>query len=266
MQFGMPTLIEHGNIREAASLCRELGLTFIELNMNLPDVLYAVVSGDDRETDNLLELCAQYGVYFTIHLEESFNVCDFNSAVAQAYGDTLEKTIRTAKVLNTPLLNMHLNRGVHFTLPDKKAYLFERYQTHYAACIRNLRELCEDAIDGADITVCIENTNGFASFEQEALKYLLQSEVFALTWDIGHSHTAANVDEAFLLEHENKLRHFHIHDAFGEKNHLPLAIGEVDIPARLAIAQRNSCRCVIETKTEQALRQSVKWLREYALV
>ncbi len=265
MQLGMPTLIEHGDIRMAASLCRELGLAFIELNMNLPGVLQAVVSGDGRETDSLRELCAQYGVYYTIHLEEAFNVCDFNGAVAQAYRDTLKKVIHTAKALSCPVLNMHLNRGVYFTLPGEKAYLFERYQEHYTANIRKLREICEYELCGTDITVCIENTNGFASFEREALEYLLESEVIALTWDIGHSHAAGNVDEAFLLEHEDKLRHFHIHDAIGEKNHLPLATGDVDVHARLAIAKRNGCRCVIETKTEQALRQSVKWLRESAM-
>ena len=266
MHLGMPTLIEHGDIREAASLCRELDLQFIELNMNLPGVLHALVSGSEEEIGSLNTIAKDYGVYFTIHLEEAFNICDFNSAVAQAYCDTLRQTIRAAKTLRSPLLNMHLNRGVYFTLPGQKAYLFERYQEHYWRCIRILRELCETEADDAKITVCIENTNGFAPFEREALEYLLQSEVFALTWDIGHSHAAGNADEAFLLTHGDKLRHFHIHDAIGEKNHLPLATGEVDIPARLAIAERCRCRCVIETKTEYALRQSVKWLREYALV
>ena len=36
MRFGMPTLIETDTIEECAALCRELGLDFIEMNMNLP--------------------------------------------------------------------------------------------------------------------------------------------------------------------------------------------------------------------------------------
>lgn len=37
MQFGMSTLIEIKSIEETAALCRELGLKFIELNMNLSE-------------------------------------------------------------------------------------------------------------------------------------------------------------------------------------------------------------------------------------
>ena len=37
MQFGMPTLIENRTLAENISLCKELGLNFIELNMNFPE-------------------------------------------------------------------------------------------------------------------------------------------------------------------------------------------------------------------------------------
>jgi predicted xylose isomerase-like sugar epimerase len=34
--IGMPALAEHGDIREDFSLCKRLGLDFVELNANLP--------------------------------------------------------------------------------------------------------------------------------------------------------------------------------------------------------------------------------------
>ena len=37
MQYGMPTLIENHTLEENAALCEELGLKFIELNMNFPE-------------------------------------------------------------------------------------------------------------------------------------------------------------------------------------------------------------------------------------
>ena len=37
MQFGIPTLIEIKSLEACAALCRELGLAFVELNMNLPE-------------------------------------------------------------------------------------------------------------------------------------------------------------------------------------------------------------------------------------
>ena len=36
INYGMPTLIETSTVEECAKLCAELGLDFIELNMNLP--------------------------------------------------------------------------------------------------------------------------------------------------------------------------------------------------------------------------------------
>ena len=36
MDFGMPVLLELDTLEQNAALCRELGLSFVELNMNLP--------------------------------------------------------------------------------------------------------------------------------------------------------------------------------------------------------------------------------------
>ena len=81
MDFGIPTLIENKNLEETVSLCKELGLQFIELNMNFP--MYQVPQLED--TDNLKELAQKNNIYFTIHLDENLNVCDFNRLVADAY-------------------------------------------------------------------------------------------------------------------------------------------------------------------------------------
>ena len=37
MQYGMPTLIENQTLAKNILLCKELGLNFIELNMNFPE-------------------------------------------------------------------------------------------------------------------------------------------------------------------------------------------------------------------------------------
>lgn len=37
MDFGMPILIENKSLEKNVDLCRELGLQFVELNMNLPE-------------------------------------------------------------------------------------------------------------------------------------------------------------------------------------------------------------------------------------
>lgn len=257
MDFGMPTLIENKNLEETAALCKELGLQFIELNMNFP--MYQVPQLE--ETDYLKDLAERHYLYYTIHLDENLNVCDFNRLVANAYLETVERTLRVAQKIGAPLLNMHMHSGVYITLPDRRVWLFEEYRSEYMAAIRRFRELCEKTAGNSGIKICIENTDGYQDFEKEAIDYLLQSSMFALTWDIGHSHTCDNVDEPFLMSHKDRLYHFHIHDGLGRKNHRTLGTGEIDLAQRLGIARECGCRCVIETKTVEALRESVAWLR-----
>ena len=57
MYLGMPSLIECSSLEENAILCRQLGLDFIELNMNLP------AFGENRleDTDYFQEIAREYG-------------------------------------------------------------------------------------------------------------------------------------------------------------------------------------------------------------
>lgn len=253
--WGMPTLLEAPGPMEAAALCRRLGLDFVELNMNLPQY-------QRWELSELQEAGERYGVGFTIHLDENLDLCDFNPRIADAYLDTLLEAIGAARKLHMPVLNMHLTQGVYFTLPGKRVYLYELYREHFLGRVKDAISRCEEAAEG-QVSICIENTNVFAlPFLQEALELFLQSSLFGLTFDIGHNHSAGNVDRPFILEHKNRLQHFHIHDAVGGKNHLPLGTGEIDLPWHLALAAEHDCRAVIEVKTVQALEQSVAWLRE----
>lgn len=259
IRWGMPTLIECANAEENMRLCKRLGLHFVELNMNLP--MYQA-----ENLPALRELADRYGVGFTIHMDENFNAADFNPAIRDAWLRTLGQAIEAAKTLGADVLNMHLAHGVYFTLPDRRVYLFDKYNEAYMRHMAELKSFCEQALEGTAIRICLENTDGFSAFEQRAIEMLLESERFALTWDIGHSHTAHTDDEPFLRAHEDRVKHFHIHDARGKSCHLELGEGEIDLDERLSLAVHCGAACVLETKTAQALVNSVGWLREKGLI
>ncbi len=46
MKLGMPTLIELNTLEDNAKLCKELGLDFIEINMNLPQFQASTLSAE----------------------------------------------------------------------------------------------------------------------------------------------------------------------------------------------------------------------------
>ena len=97
MQFGMPTLVENRTLEDNIALCNNLGLKFIELNMNFPE--YQI----DRleQTDSLISLAEQSGIYYTIHLDENLNIADFNRLVSDAYLETVRRSIEVARKLIT---------------------------------------------------------------------------------------------------------------------------------------------------------------------
>lgn len=69
MDFGMPFLLETRSIEDCVRLCAELGLDFVELNMNFPQCRLSALSAD-----RLNEIRKNSGIYFTIHLDENLNV------------------------------------------------------------------------------------------------------------------------------------------------------------------------------------------------
>ncbi len=276
MQFGMPTLIENGTLQDNIRLCKKLGLQFVELNMNFPEYQIHKL----EHTDEFYSAADEAGIYYTIHLDENMNIADFNRLVADAYLETVRKTIGVAKKLiplrdqygvkSQPLvLNMHMHHGIYITLPDRKVQMYDRDFDVYMHSFIQFRALCEEWIGRSDIVISIENTDGFREYEKKVIEYLLESPVFGLTWDIGHSKAIGETDMPFIMEHADKLGHFHIHDGVassGERkgrNHLALGDGEINIRERLSVAGERNARCVLEAKTIAALKKSVEYIKTY---
>ena len=271
MQFGMPTLIENRTLEENVALCRRLGLSFIELNMNFPE--YGTEALED--TARLIRCAEDAGIYYTVHLDENLNIADFNRLVSDAYLETVRRTIEAARRLlclrdrfgggSRPLtVNMHMHHGIFITLPDRKVQMYERDFETYMKSFESFRSLCEEWIGDSSLMIAVENTDGFRNYEKEAVRFLLESPKFGLTWDIGHSKAVGEKDVPFILEQRDRLIHFHIHDGTETppRNHLALGSGEICLSERLKLAEELGARCVLETKTVRALEESVLWLEK----
>lgn len=256
MRFGMPTLIETNTIEECAALCAKAGLSFVEMNMNLPQ--YQVQTMDAA---HLKAVAGAYGIGYTIHLDENMNVADFNPDVAAAYRNSVVQTIELAKRLEIPVLNMHLIYGVYFTLPDRKVYLFEQYRENYRDNMLRFRDACQQAIGGSGIRVCVENWHGYRPWQLGILDEMLESPAFGLTYDVGHNHCIGGADEPHIFARLSKLHHMHLHDVRdGTRDHQALGTGELDIHKYLELAKERDCSVVVETKTIEGLKESARWL------
>jgi sugar phosphate isomerase/epimerase len=260
LQYGMPTLLELPTLAETATLCHNLGLHFVEINMNAPQF-----QAEKLDASELLSIAQQHGIFYTVHLDDAFSPCDFNARVAKAYTDTALDVVAICKKINAPVINMHLNSGAYFTLPERKVYIFEEHMDTWLRSLCKFRDAMTAAIGNANIKICVENTGG--GFDPSAFTYqgvltLLHSPVFALTYDIGHNAKRHLPEEAAFIENSDRLHHMHCHDVMAGGDHLPLGAGELDISRYLDVAHQHNCRVLLETKTIAGLKQSVIWLKE----
>ena len=259
MQFGMPTLIEIKFVEDCTALCHELGLGFVEFYMDLPE--YQI---EELDSIQLAKTAGKYGIYYTIHLEDTAYPWNFNKRLAEGYTETVLQTIEVAKQLSVPVLNMHFHQGEYFTLPDRKAYLLAEYRAEYLQKLTAFRDACTKAVGSAEMKICVENTRSFQlDFVAEGVAILLESPVFALTFDTGHNASNDFQQQPLIERHIDRLSHMHLHDYSKTRgDHLLLGEGELDLVKYLDIAEKHNCRVVLETKTIDGLRQSVNWLKE----
>ena len=258
MKIGMPTLIEIETLEENVKLCKSLNLDFVEINMNFPQ--YQL---DKLDAGVLNKLKETYGIFFTFHLAEDIDVGHMNKNIRKAYVDEALNVLKLMKEIEAKILNMHMSKGVYVTLPTEKIFIYDKYEEQYLSHLLAFSNHISEVIGEDDQSVYIENTGiGSIPYIRKAISQLLLSANFKLTWDIGHDHASGLKDREFWEAHMKHVQHFHIHDAMKESNHLTLYDGEMDIDFFLKLADQSNATVVLETKTIEALRESVKRLNQ----
>ena len=255
--IGMPTLIELNSFHDNLVLCKKLKLNLLEINMNLPQF----------QIDELRNIEEIEEISLSIHLPEELNVWDFNNIVRKAYLETIKEVIDIAYNKNIAFLNMHMNPGIYFTLPNVKIFLFEKYKDKFLENTIIFIEEMKRLLAGTNLKFSIENT-GIYNYQyiQDALNELLKSNFFELTWDIGHDYKSNNTDSPFLFENFDRIRHLHMHDAFNNgRDHLPLGNGKIDFKNIISLTKDKIKSIVLETKTIKGIQKSISYFNNELL-
>lgn len=259
LHFGMPTLLELDGLEENVRLCKQLGLEFVEINMNMPE--YQV---EALNKEHLLDLMQRYGVYFTFHMADNLDIANFQKEVRDVNVELVRQTIKFAESIGSPIVNMHLQKGVLFTLPSHKVYIYDKYVDRYLGYIKEFSKAIEKVMCTETTRLVVENTGDFdLDFIKKSAQLLLDQEHIGMTYDIGHDFSSFGKDKDFIIDNLAKITHMHIHDAIGEDHHLALGSGEMQLNRYIGFAKNYEIRCVIEAKTIEALTESVEVLPSY---
>ena len=142
----MPILVEFHSLSENIDLCKKLNLDFIELNLDIP---YCFI---DRLDTNSLK-----NNNFTIHLSEKFDVGELNNSLRNFYLNEIEKIISFGTKYNIFKYNLHLDPGIHFSLPDKKIFIYEEYIDDYLRAYEDSCNILSKIANKYNATILFEN-------------------------------------------------------------------------------------------------------------
>lgn len=262
MIFGMPSLIEFRTVEEHARFCAEYDLVFFELNLALP-----WFQSDKIDPDELLKIKERYGIDYTVHFHDEINPFDFCPEMRAGCRDNVSYVLDLARHIGAKRVNMHLLNGTYSAVNGQKVYAYGLCEEEYLGFVRTFIDMVEKKMSGMDDCIfCIENTSGFRFYHKHAIELMLKSPVFGLTFDIGHNYKASEDDESFILEHSDRLRHFHIHDVTAKSNHVALGTGVLDVDRYLEMARKFDCPAVIEVKESSSLSSSLNYMKNHGFM
>ena len=252
----MPILFEYETVEENFILATELGLDFVELNLNFS------YCRKEMEEGKIPELLKKYPLQITLHFYDEADLGSYPEVV-EGYLKLLERYASLGEGY-VKMMNFHNNGGPLVTISGKRNYVYEK---EYDSYIKRLiptytkaKEICEKR----GINLVIENTDTCpgATFLKDVYRDEMNAG-FHFNFDIGHD--AVMGDWLYELSKKLPLKfdEFHIHDSDGKRNHL--ALGEGTLGKKLRefkkTAEKNDAYVLLEAKSKEDLRKSVPFWR-----
>ena len=248
MKIGMPILFEFDNLLDNIKLAENLGLDFIELNLNFD---YCRKEIEDKK--RLLNLIKSSSLEYTLHFYDEADFATYDE-VSNAYLKLLKKYLKSSKELNIKLLNVHLNVGPVVTISGTKNYIYDReYNSYIKRLISNLNKV-DKVCKKYGITLVLENTK---TPEFLLKTYLdLQKAGFKFNYDIGHDYVSESKLKNMFSNKSFDIKEFHFHDSTKTKDHLVLGEGEIDLKYFKNLITNQYV--VLELKSSGDLKKSIK--------
>lgn len=250
MRFGMPILVEFHSLEENIELCKKLDLDFIELNLDIPYCFPDNIDTKLLKNNN-----------FTIHLSEKIDVGELNNYLREFYLSEIERIVSFGTKYNIVKYNLHLDPGIHFSLPDKKVFIYQEYLTDYLKAYKDSCIKLSNIAYKYNATILFENVK-IETYILKAIKIISNFDSLFFTLDLGHNIRYGNKAKDEFLKYENKIKHIHLHDFDGSKDHQELFTGLLDIRKELVFCKKKNLDVLIEVKRKEELINSVNKLHQ----
>ncbi len=253
MKVGMPQLYEYDTIEDNLKLAKELGLDFIELNLNFG------YCRKEMEAGTVEALLKKYNIEATLHFYDEADLGSYDEVV-DAYLVHLERYARLGSDY-IKQINMHLIPGPVVTISGVKNYIYEKEYDEYIQRLITNFERAEDICNKYDINMVIENTDNIPEYTRRTYQDLYKAG-FRFCYDIGHDHLSYDIVDEVLKTVPLEFQEFHFHDGKDRKKcHLALGEGTIDLKKFKDLTIKHNAWVNLEVKQASDLRVSVPYFR-----
>ena len=161
--------------------------------------------------------------------------------------------------------NIHLDPGIHFSLPDKKIFIYQEYLNDYLDAYKDSCDILSKIASKYNATILFENVK-IESYTLKAIEVISNYENLFFTLDLGHNIRYGNIAKEEFLKYENKIKHIHLHDFNGSKDHQELFTGLLNTKEELAFCNKHNLDVLIEVKRKEELINSVNKLHNLGYI
>ena len=160
MKLGMPQLYEYERVEDNLILADELGLDFVELNLNF------AYCRREMEEGHLEALFRKYGLEATLHFYDEGDLAIYDE-VADAYLSLLRKYAHLGRGY-VKIINVHIISGPVVTISGVKNYIYEKeFEEYSERLLKNLKK-AEKICSENGIALVLENTDYLAKFVKKS--------------------------------------------------------------------------------------------------
>jgi len=254
--LGIPGILELTTTKEYTQFVNKQQMGFFELNMSFPYFTSEKVIELFHSQEDISKI-------YSIHLPDNLDIAEFNPEIRDGNLNLIKNILCAIPKGSVKILNLHLQLGNRFTLPDKKCFFYQLYEKVYLQNIVSSIQSLEPLLLEKSVLLCFENTGiCHFSFIQKALTEILKFNCCGLTWDIGHDAKSHYSDSKhFYTAHQEDIKHMHIHDFDGTLDHKELFTGDVNLHEVFNFLQTKKIKGVVETKNLPTLNASIEKIK-----
>ncbi|HEY3421122.1 MAG TPA: sugar phosphate isomerase/epimerase family protein [Methanomassiliicoccales archaeon] len=189
-----------------------------------------------------IEVSGSYDLEYSVHAPLSdINIGSLNPSMRDASLKEVLMAIGSCRKMNIDLITFHPGFITPLGQLDRAAVMRET--------VRSIHEIDKAAAEHG-VVAALENMPRMpisTCTEPTELLSVLEGTSIGVCFDIGHAHTACNIDE--FLRHVPRFANVHIHDNDGTSDqHLTIGEGRIDFERVLALMGSYRGRYVIEAR------------------